>query len=184
MLLETDEVKNLCVKQFECSENMTDVMAAFVSLINSGFGLEKAAALQSFYEKWQGEALVLNQWLMVQATCSVPGALDHVKTLMQHPAFDIKNPNKVRALIGAFCGQNVVNFHQHDGAGYRFLADQIITLNELNPQIAARLVNPLSKWRKYPQASQDMMKGELGRILEQAGLSKDVYEVVSKSLKD
>ena len=184
MLLETAEVRDLCVKQFEGSQNMTDVMAAFVSLINSGFGVEKAAALQSFYDQWHGEALVLNQWLMVQATCSVPGTLDHVKTLMQHPGFDIKNPNKVRALIGAFCGQNAVNFHQPDGAGYRFLADQIITLNELNPQIAARLVNPLSKWRKYPQASQNMMKTELQRILQEADLSKDVYEVVSKSLKD
>jgi aminopeptidase N len=184
MLLETDDIRDVCVKQFECSGNMTDVMAAFVSLLNSGFGVEKAAALQAFFDKWHGEALVLNQWLMVQATCSVPGTLDHVKTLMQHPAFDIKNPNKVRALIGAFCGQNAVNFHQQDGAGYRFLADQIITLNELNPQIAARLVNPLSKWRKYPQASQQMMKAELQRILEEADLSKDVYEVVSKSLKD
>lgn len=184
MLLETEQIRDLCVKQFQCAVNMTDVMAAFVCLLNSSFGVDKAEALQSFFDKWHGEALVLNQWLMVQATCSVPGTLEHVKGLMNHPAFDIKNPNKVRALIGAFCGQNAINFHQHDGAGYRFLADQVITLNELNPQIAARLVTPLSKWRKYPLASQQMMTAQLERILAVTELSKDVYEVVSKSLRD
>jgi aminopeptidase N len=182
MLLETDDLRDICVKQFTTASNMTDVMAAFVCLVNSSFGIEKAAALKSFYDKWHAEALVLNQWLVVQATCAVPGTLDHVKSLLQHPAFDIKNPNKVRALIGAFCAQNPVNFHQRDGAGYRFLADQVIILDKLNPQIASRLLNPLSKWHKYPQASQAMMKAELERIMSVADLSKDVYEVVSKSL--
>lgn len=183
MLLETPDVLQLCVRQFNNATNMTDEIAAFVCLINSSFGTEKAAALQSFYDKWCNEALVLNQWLMVQAGCPTPGTLEHVKTLMEHPAFDIKNPNKVRALIGTFCGQNTVNFHQPDGAGYRFLADQVITLDKLNPQIAARLLAPLGKWGKYPQASQLMMKTELERILAIGDLSKDVYEVVSKSLK-
>jgi aminopeptidase N len=126
---------------------------------------------------------VVNQWFMAQATCSVQGTLERVKQLMEHPAFDVKNPNKVRALIGAFCGQNAVNFHQIDGAGYRFLADQIITLNKLNPQIAARLVVPLSKWKKYIASSADLMKTELERIMAQPNLSKDVFEQVSKSLK-
>ena len=120
---------------------------------------------------------------MVQASCPVPGTLDHVKSLMKHPAFDIKNPNKVRALVGTFCGQNSVNFHQLDGSGYQFLADQVISLNSLNPQIAARLVIPLTKWRKFPLASQQLMTGELERILAEPDLSADVFEVVSKSLK-
>ena len=102
---------------------------------------------------------------------------------MQHPAFDIKNPNKVRALIGAFCGQNALNFHQSDGAGYRFLADQIIILNALNPQIASRLLGPLTKWKKYLPASGQLMKTQLQRVLEEPELSKDVFEIASKSLK-
>jgi aminopeptidase N len=105
-----------------------------------------------------------------------------VQTLMQHPAFTLKNPNKVRALIGAFANQNLVNFHRADGAGYRFLADQVITLNALNPQIASRLLAPLTRWRKYDSARQALMKGELERILASGELSSDVYEVVSKSL--
>jgi aminopeptidase N len=103
---------------------------------------------------------------------------------MQHPAFDIKNPNKVRALIGAFCGQNAINFHQPDGEGYQFLADQIIYLNNLNPQIASRLLGPLTKWKKYMPASQALMKAQLQRIVAQPELSRDVYEVVSKSLDE
>ncbi len=182
MLLETENARELCVAQFNQADNMTDVMAAFVSLINSSFGTEKGLALENFFQKWHGEALVLNQWLMVQANCAIPGTLDHVKSLIKDPAFDIKNPNKVRALIGTFCGQNAINFHQRDGAGYAFLSEQIITLNRLNPQIAARLVVPLTKWKKYPEASQQMMKAELEKILSVADLSKDVYELVSKSL--
>ncbi len=101
---------------------------------------------------------------------------------MKHPAFTMKNPNKVRALIGAFAGQNLVNFHAADGSGYRFLAEQIITLNALNPQIAARQLSPLTRWRKYDGARQALMKAELERILASGQLSSDVYEVVSKSL--
>jgi len=101
---------------------------------------------------------------------------------MQHPAFTLKNPNKVRALIGAFAGQNHVNFHRADGAGYSFLADQVIVLDKLNPQIAARQLSPLTRWRKYDAARQQQMKSELERILASGELSPDVYEVVSKTL--
>ena len=125
---------------------------------------------------------MVNQWLGVQAACARPDTLTQVKVLMEHPAFDIKNPNKVRALIGAFCG-NAIAFHRADGEGYRFLADQIITLNGLNPQIAARQLTPLTRWRKYDAGRQTSMKAELERIRRQENLSKDVYEVVSKSLK-
>ena len=119
---------------------------------------------------------------MAQALCPLPDTLNQVKALISHPAFDIKNPNKVRALIGAFCGQNAVNFHQRDGAGYRFLADQIIELNQINPQVASRLLGPLSKWKKYTAASSELMKAQLERIMAEPDLSPDVYEVVSKSL--
>lgn len=99
-----------------------------------------------------------------------------------HKAFDIKNPNKVRAVIGAFAGQSLVNFHAKDGLGYQLLADQIITLNSLNPQMASRLIAPLTKWRRYVAVQGELMKQQLQRIMAEEALSKDVFEVVSKSL--
>jgi aminopeptidase N len=183
MLLETEDARIACKDQFDNGHNMTDVLSAFNGILNSGFGEDKADVLDSFYQQWQQESLVVNQWFMAQAACSVPGTLERVKQLMLHPAFDIKNPNKVRALIGAFCSQNSVNFHQADGAGYQFLADQIIKLNSLNPQVASRLLGPLTKWRKYIPEAQRLMKAELERIMAEPDLSRDVYEVVSKSLK-
>lgn len=182
MLLEQSDIVALCVEQFETATNMTDRMAALVALVNSTQQVEKRRALEQFYVRWQHEALVVNQWFQVQATATLPGTLEVVEALMQHPAFDIKNPNKVRALIGAFAANNAVNFHRVDGAGYRFLADQIILLNGLNPQIAARQLAPLSKWKKYPPAAQQLMIAELRRIAAAPNLSRDVYEVVSKSL--
>ncbi len=130
----------------------------------------------------QDDPLVMDQWFSVQAGSPLPGGLEQVQALMQHPAFTLKNPNKVRALIGAFASQNLVSFHRPDGAGYRFLADQVIVLNALNPQIASRLLVPLTRWRKYDEARQALMRGELERILASGELSSDVYEVVSKSL--
>src|SRR3990167_2705496 len=98
----------------------------------------------SFADFFKDNPLVMDQWFSVQAACALPGALQRVEQLMQHPAFTLKNPNKVRSLIGAFAGQNLLGFHQADGSGYRFLADQVITLNALNPQIASRLLAPLT----------------------------------------
>ncbi|HET8710270.1 MAG TPA: aminopeptidase N [Spongiibacteraceae bacterium] len=184
MQLEEADIVTLCREQFERAENMTDRMAALAALVNSAQTTAKARALEQFYERWQAEALVVNQWFQVQATATLPGTLEAVQQLMQHPAFDIKNPNKVRALIGAFAASNAVNFHRADGAGYRFLADQIIVLNGLNPQIAARQLTPLTKWKKYSPAAQQLMIAELRRIAAQPDLSRDVYEVVSKSLVD
>jgi aminopeptidase N len=182
MLLEEPAAVDACVDQFERAPNMTDVMAALAALVNSGQAAAKQQALAQFYTRWQHEALVVNQWFQVQATCILPGALDAVRQLLQHPAFDIKNPNKIRSLIGAFAGGNAVNFHREDGAGYRFLADHVIELNRTNPQIAARLLPPLSKWQKYPKAAQVLMVAELRRIAAQVDLSPDVFEVVAKSL--
>jgi aminopeptidase N len=181
MLLESDEAKALCQNQYQQAGNMTDELNALRCLVNSPFVDEKPA-LADFYQRWQSEPLVVNQWFMIQAMCPIPGNLDKVKALMAHEAFDIKNPNKVRSLIGAFCGQNAINFHQQDGAGYQFLADQVITLNAMNPQIAARLLTPLTKWKKYPEPVQTLMQAELERIKASPDLSKDVFEVVAKSL--
>ncbi|WP_423895957.1 aminopeptidase N [Candidatus Pelagadaptatus aseana] len=185
LLLDESIGINLAQQQFSQANNMTDTIAALHGLL--GADPHKAQdladqALANFYQRWQQEALVVNQWLMAQAICSLPDGVARVEKLMSHEAFDLKNPNKVRSLIGAFCNNNAINFHIESGEGYRFLADQIITLNKLNPQIAARLVTPLTKWRKYDAARQQLMKNELERIRSTEELSKDVFEVVTKSL--
>jgi aminopeptidase N len=182
MLSAKAEVLAACLEQFEHADNMTERLAALAVLINSPFESEKAVALASFAEHFKDNALVMDQWFSVQAACALPGALQRVEQLMQHPAFTLKNPNKVRALIGAFAGQNLLGFHQADGSGYRFLADQVITLNALNPQIASRLLAPLTRWAKYGSERQAQMKAQLQRILDSGELSSDVYEVLSKSL--
>jgi len=175
-----------CYQQFSTATNMTDVDAALRLLVNSNYaeaGSLREQALADFYQRWKHESLVVNQWFTVQAVASRPDALQQVKALMQHEAFEMKNPNKVRALISAFCNSNAVNFHQLSGEGYSFLADQVIALNLMNPQIASRLLTPLTRWKKYNLARQALMKAQLQRIADQAQLSPDVYEVVSKSLR-
>ncbi len=182
MLSGKSEVVEACVEQFDQADNMTERLTALAVLVNSDFETERQQALDVFAEHFKDNPLVMDQWFSVQAGNTQPGGLERVQHLMQHPAFTLKNPNKVRALIGAFANQNLVNFHRADGAGYRFLADQVIVLNKLNPQIASRLLAPLTRWRKYDAARQGLMKAELERILAAGELSSDVYEVVSKSL--
>ncbi|MDT4806921.1 Aminopeptidase N [compost metagenome] len=176
------EVLEACLEQFNECDNMTERLSALAVLVNSRFEAEKGDALARFAEYFKDDPLVMDQWFSVQAGCGLPGGLERVQALMQHPAFTLKNPNKVRALIGAFANQNLVNFHRADGAGYRFLADHVITLNALNPQIASRQLAPLTRWRKYDAGRQQLMKAELERILASGELSSDVFEVVSKSL--
>ncbi|MCK9798644.1 aminopeptidase N [Pseudomonas sp. MAFF 302030] len=182
MLSEQPAVLAATIEQFDSADNMTERLTALAVLVNSPFEAEKAQALAVFAENFKDNALVMDQWFSVQAGSGLPGALERVKALMQHPAFNLKNPNKVRALIGAFAGQNLINFHAADGSGYRFLADLVIQLNAFNPQIASRQLAPLTRWRKYDSARQALMKGELERIRASGELSSDVYEVVSKSL--
>ncbi|WP_409271761.1 aminopeptidase N [Pseudomonas sp. KCJK9111] len=182
MLSAKPQVLQATLEQFEQCDNMTERLTALAVLVNSPFEAERAKALESFAEHFKDNPLVMDQWFSVQAASTLPGGLARVKALMQHPAFTLKNPNKVRAVVGAFAGQNLVNFHAADGSGYRFLADLVIELNALNPQIASRQLAPLTRWRKYDAARQSLMKGELERILASGELSSDVYEVVSKSL--
>jgi len=182
MLTQKPEVLAAAIEQFDSADNMTERLTALAVLVNSPFEDEKAKALAVFAENFKDNALVMDQWFSVQAGSTLPGGLERVKALMQHPAFTMKNPNKVRALIGAFAGQNLINFHAADGSGYRFLADLVIELNGFNPQIASRQLAPLTRWRKYDDKRQALMKGELERIRASGQLSPDVYEVVSKSL--
>jgi aminopeptidase N len=184
MLLNEDSIIQSCEHQYKTANNMTDVIAALSQLVNSESPVAQkiaTAALADFYQRWQHESLVVNQWLSLQAGCLLPNTLDKVKSLFNHPGYDGKNPNKIRALIASFCN-NAINFHANQGSGYQFLADNIIQLNTQNPQIASRLLTPLTKWKKYTSDRQALMKKELERILAVPNLSKDVYEVVSKSL--
>lgn len=185
MLLDEMEFISACENQYRQANNMTDVMAALTQLVNCVAAQTQAeTALSHFYEHWQNESLVVNQWLSVQASCTLAGTLARVQALQTHSAYDAKNPNKIRALVATFCNANAISFHNlaDGGGGYRFLADEIIRLNQKNPQIAARLLSPLIKWKKYSSERQALMKAELERILAEPKLSPDVYEVVSKSL--
>lgn len=172
-------------QQFSTANNMTDSFAGLSQLVNSpkahDAGLA-SRALDEFYAHWSDESLVVNQWLSVQASCLLPGAVERVLSLMEHPAYDAKNPNKIRAVIGGFSNANAINFHADSGEGYAFLADQVIKLNRQNPSIAARLLAPLTKWKKYLPHNRDLMKVQLERIKAEPDLSKDVFEVVTKSL--
>ena len=182
MLSGQPQVLAAALEQFENSDNMTERLTALAVLVNSPYEQEKVTALASFAEHFKDNPLVMDQWFSVQAGSTQPGGLQRVRELMAHPAFNIKNPNKVRAVVGAFAGQNLINFHAADGSGYRFLADRVIELNSFNPQIASRQLAPLIRWRKYDSARQALMKAELERIRNSGELSSDVYEVVSKSL--
>lgn len=185
VLLGDDKIE-ICHQQYLQANNMTDQSAALRALIAADSDLAIALQKQSlteFYDKWKSEALVIEQWLSMQAGVAKKDNLSEVIKLTQHESFDIKNPNKVRSVIGAFCHQNIVGFHHESGSGYEFLADNVITLNSLNPQIASRLLTPLTHWKKQQSHRQDLMKKQLQRILDQDNLSKDVYEVTAKSLQ-
>ncbi|MFZ5557986.1 MAG: aminopeptidase N [Pseudomonadota bacterium] len=179
--LDDEAARHMAATQLETAGNMTDAMAALQCLANSG-GPERVHALESFYERWKDEPLVMDKWLRVQATSRLPGTLDEVRRLTQHHAFSLKNPNKVYSLIGAFAMGNPVRFHAADGAGYAFLADQVIALHQLNPQVAARLARAFDRWRKFDAGRQAHARAALERIRDVDGLSKDVAEVVGKAL--
>ncbi len=170
----------LCAEQYRSATNMTDCIAALANLINVDHAIRQEV-LADFYNKWVGDPLVLDKWFTLQALSTLPNTLNNVALLTDNPSFSIENPNKVRALIGAFCANNHVRFHEKTGAGYTFLADRILELNIINPQIAARLVAPLIHWKRYDMERQRLMCGQLERIANMQNLSRDVYEIVDKS---
>jgi aminopeptidase N len=171
----------LAARQASEAVTMTDSMAALQAL-NGTDCPERTTALAAFHDRWENTPLVLDKWFTLRATSSLPDTLSEVVALLEHPKFDIGTPNRVRALVGAFASGNPVRFHAPDGAGYSFLADQIIKLDGLNPQVAARMVAPLTRWKKYDEARQRMMRECLERILRQPGLSPDVTELATKGL--
>ncbi|MGL1933308.1 MAG: aminopeptidase N [Desulfotalea sp.] len=177
----SDVWQEVCEKQYYNADNMTDSFAALKSLTWCGYG---DTVLTDFFNHWQNDTLVMDKWFMIQAMNPQKNCLNRVKQLMDNPQFSIHNPNKVRSLIGAFAGGNHLAFHHESGSGYSFLTDRIIELNGINPQIAARLVSAFGSIQKYDVNRQDMMKKQLLRILAVKDLSKNVYEIASKTLGD
>ncbi|NOZ11785.1 MAG: aminopeptidase N [Gammaproteobacteria bacterium] len=176
-----EESYQRCLGQFHHADNMTDELAALVCITHNDYA-ERQQPLEDFYNKWQHEALVVNKWFSLQATSPLPDTLEQIRQLKSHPAFDMNNPNRVRALFGALCHANPVRFHDASGEGYALITDTILELNSINPQIAARLVLSLSRWKRYDVNRQTLMQTQLNRLMAHSGLSKDVYEIVAKSL--
>jgi aminopeptidase N len=173
-------LSGMAYEQFRKADNMPESMAALSTLSNFDTA-ERQRALDAFYDRWKDEPLVVDKWLAVQAGSRLPGTLARVKELLRHPAFDLRVPNKVYALIRTFAA-NHVRFHAADGGGYDFLADQVVALNPLNPQVAARMSRAFDRWRKFDGRRQEKAKAALERIRDAKGLSKDVAEIVGKAL--
>ncbi len=175
---------DLASEQFERADNMTDKATALSCLVNCPAAGQKAeSALQQFEQQYHDEALVMNLWLQVQAANSQPGGLQRVEALEAHASFTLGNPNKIRSLIGGFCNANLVNFHNPDGSGYEFLKQRILTLHSRNPQVAARLMTPLTRWKKFPEPNSSQMRGALQVIADERRLVKDIYEIAIKTLQ-
>ncbi|MBQ5947675.1 aminopeptidase N [Massilia sp. ST3] len=167
-------------RQFDTADNMTDRAAALSALIQSRVP-EAADALDVFYQEFKGEALVVDKWFTMQATAPTTDVAA-VRALMRHPAFTLRNPNRARSLVAAFCASNPVQFHAPDGSGYQFWAEQVIALDALNPQVASRLARAMDRWRRYAPELQVQMQTALQQVAGQPELSNDVREVVSKAL--
>jgi len=167
----------------QCAEgrNMTEVLAALRVLADSE-SPAREAALEAFHVKWRHDDLVLDKWFAIQAVSARPDTLRRVRELAEHPDFDLRNPNRVRALVGAFSSGNPARFHDASGEGYRFLAEMVIALDAVNTQVAARMVGPLGQWKRQEAARGALMRAELERIMARPNLSKGTYEQVSRSL--
>lgn len=173
--------RQAALAQFKSADNMSDMMAAMSPLMSVD-SPERAQMLSEFETRWTDNALVMDKWFTLQATADLPQVLEQVQTLMAHPRFSMTNPNKVRALVGAFAAGNPVWFHALDGSGYRFLGERIKELNSTNPQVASRMTKILTNWERYDVARQEQMKAVLEDLRALPDLSRDVYEIVARSL--
>ena len=178
---ENSEWLELCLNHYYEATNMTDAMAALSSIVHHDIP-ERTVLLEDFEQKWIDEPLVMDKWFSLQALSDAEDTYNRILDLVNHPSFSMKNPNKVRSLIGAYSA-NHFHFHDKTGIGYRFLAQKIAALDPLNPQIAARLVTPFTTWKRYDESRQTLISTELERILSSSSLSRDVFEIVSKTLK-
>ena len=183
LMMKADERTALphCLQQFAKAQTMSDKVASFALLMNSSDSSIRQTAIDTFYNQWKHDDLVLDKWFAIQAMAALPDVLERVKQLLPHPAFNIKNPNKVRALLGMFCQMNPRYFHAADGSGYEFLTEMLLTLNKINPQISAGLASPFTRWQCWDANRQGLMKQQLERLAA-ADLSRDLRELVTKSL--
>ncbi len=178
--LDNEQAYDLMHTQYDHATNMTDRLAALSALVN-GNSPGKQMRLARFYRDFEHEALVIDKWFLLQASARTTDVAA-VRELMTHPAFTLKNPNRARSLIFGFCNGNPSQFHALDGSGYAFWAEQVIALNTINPQVAARLARSLDRWRKYAQPLREKMHAALQQVAETKALSNDVLEVITKSL--
>ncbi|KAJ9147935.1 hypothetical protein P3X46_030048 [Hevea brasiliensis] len=178
--LEHEELTKLALHEYRTATNMTEQFAALAAIAQNP-GKTRDDVLADFYNKWQHDFLVVNKWFALQAMSDIPGNVENVRNLLNHPAFDLRNPNKVYSLIGGFCS-SPVNFHAKDGSGYQFLGEIVAQLDKINPQVASRLVSAFSRWRRYDETRQTFAKAQLEMIMSANGLSENVFEIASKSL--
>ncbi|MGL5250523.1 MAG: aminopeptidase N C-terminal domain-containing protein, partial [Enterovibrio sp.] len=171
----------LVKNHFATATNMTDTMAA-LSAANYAQLACRDELMAQFSQTWQHDGLVMDKWFGLQGTNPASNCLTVVQKQLEHPAFSMKNPNRVRSLIGAFAQQNPLRFHASDGSGYRFLTQILTQLNESNPQVASRLIDPLLKWRKLDPARQLLMKQQLEQLEQLPNLSNDLFEKINQAL--
>jgi len=173
---------DLCLNQYRSADNMTDTMGALVPLASCDCS-ERSEILAELYHRWKHDRQVIDKWFTIQATSKLPGTIDTVKELALHPDFELTNPNRFRSLVSAF-SQNQAQFHAPDGSGYRFVTEQLMRLIPLNPQVSARLLGPLTTWRRFDSDRQQLMRQQLEKIMKIPQLPRDVYEIVVKSLEN
>ncbi|CBI34650.3 hypothetical protein VitviT2T_001949 [Vitis vinifera] len=179
-LLDDPELTELALHEYRTAANMTEQFAALAAIAQIP-GKTRDDVLADFYSKWQQDFLVVNKWFALQAMADIPQNVENVRNLLNHPAFDLRNPNKVYSLIGGFCG-SPVNFHAKDGSGYKFLGEMVVQLDKINPQVASRMVSAFSRWKRYDDTRKSLAKAQLEMIVACNGLSENVYEIASKSL--
>jgi aminopeptidase N len=180
MELQESRITDLCRQQYRQARNMTDQLAAFAALLDSP-AEDRQQVIDDFFLRWREQPLVIDKWFSLQALSRHPQVFEEVRRLLSHQAFTLHNPNRVRALLGAF-SQNLAAFHRADGAGYQLLVEQILLLDRRNPQVAARLAGPLTRWKRLEPQRRALLKAELEGMAQQQ-LSRDLAEIVSKSLQ-
>lgn len=180
-LAKTEQGEALVKAQYESADNMTDTMAAMVSANSAQLSIRQSL-MNDFSDKWSHDGLVMDKWFILQGSNPSVDVLKAIKATMDHSAFSLKNPNRIRSLIGSFAANNVVNFHAKSGEGYAFLGDILLDLNVSNPQVASRLIDPLLKFKKYDSDRQTLMKAQLQRLADLDNLAKDLFEKVMKAL--
>ncbi|MCI9724007.1 aminopeptidase N [Vibrio parahaemolyticus] len=182
-LAHTDKGNTLVKAQYEAANNMTDTIAA-MSAANSAQLECREELMADYSDKWKHDGLVMDKWFALQGSNPAEDALEKVKATMNHEAFSLKNPNRTRSLIGSFLAANPVRFHDKSGSGYQFAGEVLRQLNDSNPQVASRMIDPLLKFRKYDEARQAMIRAELEKLKAMDNLAKDLFEKVTKALDE